>query len=897
MNRYLAAMLFTIFAVSSPGQAIRDPNSSGLTVTPPSGGTVVDLCAGQDPCPQDALIYYDAAAACWKCASLYNSDPAALSAADGSVLDIFIDEDGSGGRNGDEPSMRLNDAGTPGVFIQAGNTSSEPVLLMPVTGEVLLASGTGATQLVVAGRGTSGVVVGDASGALMAIDDGVVSITGTALRLDLDSTVSGGIRGEGATADAFEFSLLFPDVASDLSLTLPSDDPDANDVLQSDTNGVTSWVAPSTLFDADGSSATCNTGSNAPGAAPGGYLCLFPYFDDSGGSTASDHDVAYYIPDHTIGADPDPLSAVNDKDGVNYWGLRCDGDRSDNYANCVISLGAKYTGHHATANEPGPELTLSGADAQGSEGIGTARGGNSVQLSNGSLGNSSTDGGQDFGGTVHVQNRHRFGVLCLSSRNDANEDFVTLMMEASGSDAAVCDGTLDSRAITNDNSGMSYTEGFRFYNSSNTGGSSSGDNRNYPIIIDRVVDSSPDANPSIVVRANTLIAGFEHFLFFTPATADREITFPDSSGTVALFGGGSETLADADFDNGSTDLFVADELGVESTIFTDTGVQIVQDVYSDGLIQAGDTILIYSGTGTNNSVGLESYGASIANVSTYAAEDGTDSAEIATNFKSQPTATNGGSNFSYWADARSSGQTAVAIRMEGIVDRVVRYTDGSNSNTLAWATPSGNTTWTLPAVTDTVVGKATTDTFTNKTYDTAGTGNVFKMTRQVELPINSACSGVNGTVTQGEVNTILGGTLTNWDGWVVEFTDAGSTYMVCTMPVPDDFDASAPVQLKLHGFPKENDGAGAVDFEVEADEVSDAETIDVSWAGYEATGGDLDLNVSAVRNERDSTAWFTLTESLAVGDLLVMKVRRDTSDASDVPVFVHSVEVKFGISQ
>jgi hypothetical protein len=58
------------------------------------------------------------------------------------------------------------------------------------------------------------------------------------------------------------------------------------------------------------------------------------------------------------------------------------------------------------------------------------------------------------------------------------------------------------------------------------------------------------------------------------------------------------------------------------------------------------------------------------------------------------------------------------------------YLNGSVSGTtiLQASSSAGSNTLTLPASSnDTLVGKATTDIFTNKTFDTAGTGNVFKI--------------------------------------------------------------------------------------------------------------------------------------------------------------------------
>jgi hypothetical protein len=65
----------------------------------------------------------------------------------------------------------------------------------------------------------------------------------------------------------------------------------------------------------------------------------------------------------------------------------------------------------------------------------------------------------------------------------------------------------------------------------------------------------------------------------------------------------------------------------------------------------------------------------------------------------------------------------------------------SGTTTLASAAAASGTL-TVPAATDTLVARATTDTLTNKTYDTAGTGNVFKINgTQI-----TAIAGNTGTV-------------------------------------------------------------------------------------------------------------------------------------------------------
>ena len=175
------------------------------------------------------------------------------------------------------------------------------------------------------------------------------------------------------------------------------------------------------------------------------------------------------------------------------------------------------------------------------------------------------------------------------------------------------------------------------------------------------------------------------------------------SGTVAL-GGSATATTQTSGDNSTkvaTTAFVAAAITSAGSF---TGFTIAGDSGSSQSIGSSDTITIAGGTGIDTVAGsTDTITISIDN--TVATLTGTQ--ELTNKTLTSPTVSG-----LYISDS--------SITFEG-------SSADAYETTLTVTNPTADRTITLPNASDTLVGKATTDTFTNKTFDTAATGNSFSV--------------------------------------------------------------------------------------------------------------------------------------------------------------------------
>lgn len=120
----------------------------------------------------------------------------------------------------------------------------------------------------------------------------------------------------------------------------------------------------------------------------------------------------------------------------------------------------------------------------------------------------------------------------------------------------------------------------------------------------------------------------------------------------------------------------------------------------------------------------------------------------------------------------------------------------SGATALQAAAIAGSTTLTLPAATDTLIGKATTDTLTNKTYDTAGSGNSFSI-NGLAATANTGTGAVVRATSPTLVTPLLGtptsGVLTNCTGYTIANLSGAGTGVLTFLATPSSANLAAAV--------------------------------------------------------------------------------------------------------
>lgn len=193
-----------------------------------------------------------------------------------------------------------------------------------------------------------------------------------------------------------------------------------------------------------------------------------------------------------------------------------------------------------------------------------------------------------------------------------------------------------------------------------------------------------------------------------------------------------------------------------------------------------------------------------------------------------------------------------------------------------------------------VVTTSSIDTFTNKTFDAAGTGNVFKAKGYIYLTHPHLADGTGATInTTATAITYGHATFSN-------SADKAGNYVEYYIQVPEDIDTTVALRARLKFQ------LGGADTNTQNWLVSSVSVADSAVPTSSTLANEIGLTYSAdgsgANGDVETTAWTTLTSwagALTAGQTWRIRLARDgdTSDASTVNSTELGLVIEYGVTQ
>ena len=279
-----------------------------------------------------------------------------------------------------------------------------------------------------------------------------------------------------------------------------------------------------------------------------------------------------------------------------------------------------------------------------------------------------------------------------------------------------------------------------------------GDGVNNWTSLDYFSDINSTVNPafgSSITFEGATANDFETTFAITDPTADRTLTFPDATGTVAL-------TSDIAVTASSTTTFSNKSISLGSNTVTSTLAQLNTAVTDADVASLAGTETLTNKTLTSPTLTTPNIGVA------------------------------SGTSLTLTGDLTVQG-TTTTIDSTTIAVKTAFVFEGATANdfetTLTVTDPTADRTLTLPDATDTIVGRATTDTLTNKTLGSAVATTALTLNATAELRLaDTDSSHYVGFKAPGTVTTNKIWTLPSADGTSgqVLTTDGSGTFSFST---------------------------------------------------------------------------------------------------------------------